>query len=253
MNSKMPSIEELFETFLNDEIPDWLLLPDFWTQGKRKSKKKRQTHFSDCNAGVNVVPPHIRTSFARNYWKHFVTNCNITPRVVDQARTLALSRERIVVKIGKGVLRGRVFDDEVYKVHIRIKRVDRDRWTGFLTSEATTFEAIWQVLQGELPADLCESLTEPGSGFLPQIQDIEKSCTCAHSGPICSHALALLLSVSRQIDSEPNVLFRMRHVSLDDFLSKKRFRSLLSDIEQSDPWKKNELAELFGVGDRIGL
>ena len=71
------------------------------------------------------------------------------------------------------------------------------------------------IAAGELPETFLEKLIDNDIELIPGDWDaMERSCTCPDYGDPCKHMAALYYVIAREIDADPNLLFRLRGMDL---------------------------------------
>jgi len=72
-----------------------------------------------------------------------------------------------------------------------------------------------QIAAGELPETFLQKLKKEGINLIPtHWREMKRSCTCPDYGDPCKHMAALYYIIAREIDSNPQVLFRLRGMDL---------------------------------------
>ncbi|MDR2729378.1 MAG: DEAD/DEAH box helicase [Treponema sp.] len=72
-----------------------------------------------------------------------------------------------------------------------------------------------QISAGELPESFLQKLKKKGINLIPRSwQEMKRSCSCPDYGDPCKHMAALYYIIAREIDADPNVLFRLRGLDL---------------------------------------
>jgi len=72
-----------------------------------------------------------------------------------------------------------------------------------------------QIAAGELPETFLQKLKNDGISLIPKAwREMKRSCTCPDYGDPCKHMAALYYIIAREIDSNPQVLFRLRGMDL---------------------------------------
>ena len=78
-----------------------------------------------------------------------------------------------------------------------------------------------QIAAGELPETFLEKLKEKGINLIPtRWREMKRSCTCPDYGDPCKHMAALYYIIAGEIDSNPQVLFRLRGMDLSSRFGK---------------------------------
>jgi hypothetical protein len=72
-----------------------------------------------------------------------------------------------------------------------------------------------RIAAGELPETFLQKLKKDGINLIPsRWREMKRSCTCPDDGDPCKHMAALYYIIAREIDSNPQVLFRLRGMDL---------------------------------------
>jgi uncharacterized Zn finger protein len=72
-----------------------------------------------------------------------------------------------------------------------------------------------QIAAGNLPETFLQKLKSKGINLIPaNWREMKRSCTCPDYGDPCKHMAALYYIIAREIDSNPQVLFRLRGMDL---------------------------------------
>ena len=72
-----------------------------------------------------------------------------------------------------------------------------------------------RIASGELPETFLKKLKKEGINLTPvRWQEMKRSCTCPDYGDPCKHMAALYYIIAREIDANPQVLFRLRGMDL---------------------------------------
>jgi len=72
-----------------------------------------------------------------------------------------------------------------------------------------------RIAAGELPETFLEKLKKDGINLIPRKwREMKRSCSCPDYGDPCKHMAALYYIIAREIDANPQVLFRLRGMDL---------------------------------------
>ena len=72
-----------------------------------------------------------------------------------------------------------------------------------------------QIASGELPETFLQKLKKEGISLIPgRWREMKRSCSCPDYGDPCKHMAALYYIIAREIDANPQVLFRLRGMDL---------------------------------------
>ncbi|MCL2186085.1 MAG: SNF2-related protein [Treponema sp.] len=72
-----------------------------------------------------------------------------------------------------------------------------------------------QIAAGELPETFLQLLKSKKINLIPKSwREMKRSCSCPDNGDPCKHMAALYYIIAREIDSNPQILFRLRGIDL---------------------------------------
>jgi len=78
-----------------------------------------------------------------------------------------------------------------------------------------------QIAAGELPESFLDKLKRKGINLIPtHWREMKRSCSCPDDGDPCKHMAALYYIIAREIDSNPQILFRLRGMDLSNRFGK---------------------------------
>ena len=78
-----------------------------------------------------------------------------------------------------------------------------------------------RIASGELPETFLQKLKSEGINLTPvRWREMKRSCSCPDYGDPCKHMAALYYIIAREIDANPQVLFRLRGMDLGDRFGK---------------------------------
>ena len=84
-----------------------------------------------------------------------------------------------------------------------------------------------RIASGELPETFLQKLKDNGINLIPEKwRQMKRSCTCPDYGDPCKHMAALYYIIAREIDANPQVLFRLRGMDLPSRFGKSVVHSI---------------------------
>lgn len=183
-------------------------------QAALKSLKKK---------GVECQPVAVEgRSIARTFWG--IKWCGNLEAYSDFANRLPRGRSCVRhgavldLNIGAGAVNALVCGASVYKVKIGIEPLPANDWTAILDECAGKVATMVELLQGRLSAAVMEIVTRPGSGLFPTPKQIDFRCSCPDDAAMCKHVAAALYAVGNRLDSQPELLFLLRHVDPQELI-----------------------------------
>ena len=167
--------------------------------------------------GMKVQPVELRgRTIAGSFWGR--RWCEHLESFSDYANRLTLGRTYLRngsvchLAIGAGRVEAMVAGQEIYRVVVRIRRLERPAWEAIRTACAGRIGSVIELLQGRLPDRVMDVFAHRDTGLFPKPEDIEPTCDCPDGAGACRHAAAVIYGVGSRLDDSPELLFHLRGV-----------------------------------------
>lgn len=166
-----------------------------------------------------------RGSFAQSWWaKRWIKTLesfNLGARL-DRGKSYARKGQVTSIKIEAGLVRAKVqgSDPKPYSVTIKVRTLTGSEWE--LLAEKLALRPIFaaKLLAGEMPEDIDAAFKEVGLSLFPEkLDDLETDCSCPDWSNPCKHIAAVYYLLGEEFDRDPFLIFKLRGVDLDDFMS----------------------------------
>ncbi|MDR3161695.1 MAG: DEAD/DEAH box helicase family protein [Spirochaetaceae bacterium] len=134
---------------------------------------------------------------------------------LDRGRSYANTGKVLSLDIreGKAVAKVKGHYRPSYRVEIAFPRLEDEERLFELIREDPALLA--RIAAGELPESFLTKLKREGINLIPRRwEEMKRSCTCPDVGDPCKHMAALYYIIAREIDADPQVLFRLRGIDL---------------------------------------
>jgi hypothetical protein len=140
-----------------------------------------------------------------------------------------------------------VSGSDIYRVEIGVQPLEAARWEAIVNSCSGQVASVIELLQGRLSKAVMETVTRPGQGLFPRPQQITLHCSCPDAATMCKHVAATLYGVGARLDSEPELLFRLRHADPLELI--RHAGSVPAMAPQTSPNALDgaDLSALFGI------
>jgi uncharacterized Zn finger protein len=165
-----------------------------------------------------------RGSIATTYWGK--AWCQNLERYSDYAsrlprgRTYLRNGSVIDLKIEAGEVVAQVMGSSLYRIAVRISAVPVAQWQSLARDCAQSIDSWVELLQGKLSTGVMERIARPGVGLFPSPQEITFSCNCPDGAAMCKHVAATLYGIGARLDTEPELLFRLRKVDSKELVAR---------------------------------
>ncbi len=167
--------------------------------------------------GVTVQPVEVRDrNIVRSFWgrrwcEHLESFSDYANRL-PPGRTYVRNGSVCHLAVEPGRVEAMVAGRELYRVVVRIRRLERPAWKAIRKACAGQIGSVSELLQGRLSDRAMDVVAHRDTGLFPQPGEIELTCDCPDRATVCKHAAAVLYGVGSRLDDSPELLFRLRGV-----------------------------------------
>lgn len=116
----------------------------------------------------------------------------------------------IDLQIEPGRVTALVQGSRLYTVTIKIGAVEAARWKAIVAASSGKIDSVIELLQGKLSGAVMEILSHRETGLFPAPGQINLDCSCPDWATMCKHVAAVLYGVGARLDTQPDLLFRLR-------------------------------------------
>ena len=223
--------------------------PPYVPVGVRRARAARE--LVDLRArGVKVQPVEIRgRAIARSFWgrrwcEHLESFSDFANRL-PRGRTYARNGSVCHLAIDAGRVEALVAGRELYRVAVRIRKLERPAWQAIKAACAGQIGSVLELLQGRLSDHVMEVVTDRGAGLFPKPGQMELACDCPDWATMCKHVAAVLYGVGSRLDDSPELLFRLRGVDEAELIAADL--TLPGGTATADTLADGDLGSIFGI------
>ncbi len=168
---------------------------------------------------------------------------------LPRGRTYVRSGAVIDLVITAGEVSALVSGSSLYEVLITVKPLAPARWTSICADCAGAIDSLVELLQGRLSKGVMERIAAVETGLFPTVREIDLTCSCPDYAYMCKHVAAVLYGIGARLDTQPELLFRLRGVDAAELVAQAG-RGL--SLPAKGPGKgrvleANDLSGLFGL------
>jgi uncharacterized Zn finger protein len=162
-------------------------------------------------------------------------------------RTCVRSGAVLDLRITAGMVDALVFDGAVCKVRVGIRELPETGWDAFVAECAGETGLLVDLLQGQLTAAVMKMVMRPDASVLPTAKQIGFTCTCKDKASMCKHVAAALYAVGNRLDSQPELLFKLRNVDPEELIRQAGIGPAASANASASSLDEANLSALFGI------
>lgn len=197
--------------------------PPYVPVAERRRKAKAQMQKLK-KKGLDVQPIEIQgRKIAKSFWgvawndhlESFADYANRIPR----GRTYVRNGSVCHLDIQQGKVDARVSGSSIYSISITIKPLPSKKWSSVKSNCAGQVGSMLELLQGKLSSSVMKVVTDKKSGLFPAPKEIDLNCDCPDGAYMCKHIAAVLYGVGARLDTQPDLLFKLRNVDHEELIS----------------------------------
>ena len=208
--------------------------------------------------GTKVSPVRLEgRTIASTFWgkawcrnlESYSDYSNRLPRGRSYVRNGAV----IDLQIQPGKLLARVQGTSLYTVTIGIGPVDPARWKTIVAACSGEIGSVVELLQGKLSKAVMEVISSTETGLFPAPRQIHLGCSCPDSATMCKHVAAVLYGVGARLDTQPELLFRLRAADPTELIATAARGAVLGGRAPAKERRiEADLASVFGIDLDLG-
>ena len=210
------------------------------------AKQRKQGH---PVAPVVIAGRKIASTFWGLAWcdnlEHYSDFANRLPR----GRTYVRNGSVVDLQIRPGLVEAQVSGSSLYRVRVQVQAVPVPHWQALCADCGGAIESLVELLQGRFSRGVMERLCSQGGGLFPTPKEIAFSCSCPDGAYMCKHVAAVLYGIGARLDTEPELLFRLRAVDGQELLARAAAGLTLAgpELAAGRVLGGDGLEELFGL------
>jgi uncharacterized Zn finger protein len=131
---------------------------------------------------------------------------------LPRGRTYVRNGSVIDLQIESGRIKAIVSGSEIYRVTINIDTLPRPLWQRIKRDCSESIASLIDLLQGRFDEGVMGRLTRREDGLFPKPREIKMKCSCPDWATLCKHVAAVLYGVGARLDTDPELLFKLRNV-----------------------------------------
>jgi len=207
-------------------------------------------------AGEDILPiePFRTRGIAKSFWgkawcQHLESFSDYKNRL-PRGRTYVRNGSVCHLEIDKAIAKAMVSGSEMYKLSIHIKPLDPKKWAIMKDRCKGKVGSLIELLQGKISDEVMEVVTDRKNGLFPHPDEIRFRCNCPDWAEMCKHVAASMYGIGVRLDSEPELLFKLRGVNHEELISIDTAVDGITGGKRSRrrrTLKADALEEVFGV------
>jgi len=209
--------------------------------------------------GKRIEPVEITgRAIARTFWgkawcEHLESFHDFSNRL-PRGRRYVRNGSVCHLAISKGSIEAKVAGSELYDVQIMVKTLSPAKWRAIKQQCSGKVGSLLELLAGNLSDNVMEVVTDRKNGLFPLSGEISLNCDCPDWAIMCKHVSAVLYGVGARLDSQPELLFKLRGVDHEELITADAEAAVTNATTRSKSKQiaNSELAAIFGIDIQTG-
>ncbi|MEI8045628.1 MAG: SWIM zinc finger family protein [Verrucomicrobiota bacterium] len=219
---------------------------------RRRSEKEaaKLTKKGQTLAPVRLESKTIARSFWGKSWCANLESYSDFSNRMPRGRSYVRNGSVLHLDIRQGEIEALVSGSSLYKILVKIKPEDTQRWSALCRAAAGSIGSLMELLQGKLSERVMGIMTHRETGLFPAPQEIELDCSCPDWADMCKHVAAVLYGVGARLDEKPELLFLLRHVDHQELVSQADSIAALTETKTGailPTLSEKDVESVFGI------
>ncbi len=225
------------------------------TVGQRKARCEKLIAKLRKQKGVTIRPILIEgQKITKTFWgdawcKNMESYADYAHRI-DRGRSYARNCSIIDLSETQDGFTSQVLGTDPYQVDIKIAPLPAASWKKLKKTCTGKVDSLINLLSGTLDDGIMSHMADPKNGLFPKPEEIHISCNCPDWATLCKHAAAVLYGIGHRLDSEPELLFKLRQVDHTELAStaSETIESIAGEAQSTDSdLDDSSISDIFGI------
>ena len=195
----------------------------------------------------------IATTFWGKAWCENLEGYSDYDNRLPRGRTYVRNRAVIDLRVEPGKVSARVQGTSLYTIKVGIDRVDTARWKAIVAECSGKIDSVVALLRGSLPDAVMKVMSSREAGLFPAPREIHLDCSCPDWATMCKHVAAVLYGVGARLDTQPELLFRLRGVDPAELTATAVQRAAVgAKAPAKEKRLDGDIASVFGIDSDPG-
>jgi len=197
---------------------------------------------------IEIQGRKIATTFWGSSWCEHLEQFSDYENRLPRGRTYVRNGSVVHLEIKEGEIFACVAGSSLYTTKIAIKTLPAAKWEQLKRQCTGRIASLLELVQGRLSKEVMTVVTHPENGLFPLPGEISFRCSCPDWARMCKHVAAVLYGIGARLDTQPELLFRLRGVEHTELISETSAGEVVGRAAGSTERLDDEsLADVFGI------
>uniref|UniRef100_UPI0035626D75 helix-turn-helix domain-containing protein n=1 Tax=Pontiella sp. TaxID=2837462 RepID=UPI0035626D75 len=190
---------------------------------RRRRALRKMDRLREEGREIQPIEPFKTRGIATSFWgkawcrhlEKFSDYSNRLPRGRTYVRNGSVCHLGIEPETAKAMVSG----SEMYELSIHIEPLDPAKWDAIKNRCRGKIGSLIELLQGKISDEIMEIVTDKENGLFPHPKEIRFNCNCPDWADMCKHIAAAMYGIGVRLDTEPELLFKLRGVNHEELIA----------------------------------
>ncbi|VGO16789.1 hypothetical protein PDESU_05381 [Pontiella desulfatans] len=190
---------------------------------RRRQALKKMDKLRDGGLDIQPIEPFKTRGIATSFWgkswcqhlEKFSDYSNRLPRGRNYVRNGSVCHLGIEAETAKAMVSG----SEMYELSIHIEPLCPKKWNTIKNECKGKIGSLIELLQGKISDEIMKVVTDRDNGLFPHPSEIRFNCNCPDWAEMCKHVAAAMYGIGVRLDTEPELLFKLRGVNHEELIA----------------------------------
>lgn len=220
---------------------------------QRKAQKKMET-LQKKGEEIQPIEPFktrgISTSFWGKSWCRHLESFSDYENRLPRGRSYVRNGSVCHLGVDEGAARAYVSGSELYELSIHIEPLDPAKWVRLKEKCGGKIGSLIELLQGRISDEVMEIVTDRDEGLFPHPHEIRFNCNCPDWADMCKHVAAVMYGIGVRLDTNPELLFKLRGVNYEELVS---VDSAIGDLTDGKRSRRRRTLSDDSIGNVFGI
>lgn len=221
---------------------------------RRRRALEKLDQLRDDGEDIQPIEPFKTRGIAASFWgkswcrhlEKFSDYANRLPR----GRTYVRNGSVCHLGIDPETARAMVSGSEMYELSIHIEPLDPEKWSTIKKKCKGKIGSLIELLQGKISDEIMEIVTHKENGLFPHPNEIRFNCNCPDWADMCKHVAAAMYGIGVRLDTEPELLFKLRGVNHEELIA---VDTAIDDLTTGRRSRRRRTLDTESIGSVFGI
>ncbi len=221
---------------------------------RRRRALKKVELLQEDGETVQPIKPFKTRGIATSFWgrawcrhlEQFSDYENRLPRGRSYVRNGSVCHLAIEPETARAMVSG----SEMYELSIHIEPLCPEKWSNIKNECKGKISSLIELLQGKISDEIMQIVTHPLDGLFPHPNEIRFNCNCPDWADMCKHVAAVMYGIGVRLDTEPELLFKLRGVNHEELIA---VETAIDNLTAGKRARRRRTLDSGSIGNVFGI